>query len=82
MLGSTARKGADGAVTHSEAALYLSYVPVHRQVQGYLVYGPGSRALLGVDNVGLIQAFVLHWRAGSLTAKRGKRVPRSKCMTR
>jgi hypothetical protein len=69
MLGSTARKGADGAVTHSEAALYLSYVPVHRQVQGYLVYGPGSRALLGVDNAGLIQAFVLHWRAGSLNGE-------------
>jgi hypothetical protein len=69
MLGSTARKGADGAVTHSEAALYLSYVPVHRQVQGYAVYGPGSRALLGVDNAGLIQAFVLHWRAGSVNGE-------------
>ena len=63
MLGSTAQKGANGAVTHSEPMHYLTYVPVHRQVQGYLVYGSGSRALLGVDNAGTIQDFVLHWKA-------------------
>jgi hypothetical protein len=65
MVGSTAQKGANGEITRSEPALYLSYIPVHRTVQGYSVYGPGSRALLGVDNAGAIQGFVLHWKAAS-----------------
>jgi len=63
LVGVTARKGANGAVTQTEPAHYLSHVTVHRRVQGYLVYGPGSRALLGVDNAGTIQDFVLHWKA-------------------
>src|SRR5208337_933520 len=61
LLGATAQKGANGAVTQSAPAIYLTYVPVHRTVQGYSVYGPGSRALLGVDNAGTTQAFLLHW---------------------
>ncbi|MGD0801300.1 MAG: DUF6345 domain-containing protein [Terracidiphilus sp.] len=65
MLGSTAQKANDGGITHSEPAIYLTYVPVHRSVQDYPVYGPGSRALIGVDNAGTIQAFVLHWKAAS-----------------
>ncbi len=69
LVGSTARKGDNGAVTTSEPALYLSYVPVYRRVEGYPVYGTGSRAVVGVDNAGLIQAFSLHWRAGSLSGE-------------
>ena len=65
LLGSTAQKGANGEVTQSAPAIYLSYVPVHRTVQGYPVYGPGSNALLGVDNAGAIQAFSLHWKAAT-----------------
>ena len=65
MVGATAQKGANGVVTQSEPALYLTYVPVHRTVQGYPVHGPGSRALLAVDNAGTTQAFMLHWRAGA-----------------
>lgn len=69
LLGSTARKEANGRVIQSELALYLSYVPAFRRVEGYPVYGTGSRALVGVDNAGLIQAFSLHWRAGSLSGE-------------
>ncbi|MGA2435116.1 MAG: hypothetical protein ABSG25_07500, partial [Bryobacteraceae bacterium] len=37
MVGATVQKGANGEVTQSVPALYLTYVPVHRQVQGYSV---------------------------------------------
>ena len=65
MVGATAQKGANGAITQSEPALYLTYVPVHRSVQGYPVEGPGSRALIAVDNAGTTQGFMLHWKAGA-----------------
>jgi hypothetical protein len=69
MVGATAQKGANGAITRSEPALYLTYVPVHRSVQGYPVQGPGSRALMAMDNAGTTQAFMLHWKAGSLSGQ-------------
>jgi len=65
LVGATAQKGANGIITQSEPALYLTYVPVQRTVQGYPVHGPGSRALLAVDNAGTTQAFMLHWKAGA-----------------
>jgi len=65
LVGVTAQKGANGAITQSEPAIYLTYVPVLRTVQGYPVHGPGSRALLAVDNAGTTQAFMLHWKAGN-----------------
>lgn len=76
LVGVTAQKGANGAITQSAPALYLTYVPVHRTVQGYSVYGPGSRALIGVDNAGTTQAFVLHWKAATAnTEARETRTP-------
>jgi len=64
LVGVTAQKGANGAITQTEPAIYLTYVPVLRTVQGYPVQGPGSRALIAVDNAGTTQAFLLHWKAG------------------
>ena len=65
LVGVTAQKGSNGAITQSEPVIYLTYVSVQRTVQGYPVHGPGSRALLAVDNAGTTQAFVLHWKAGT-----------------
>jgi hypothetical protein len=66
LVGATVQKGANGGKAAASAQmLYLTYVPVQRQVQGYPVHGPGSRALLAVDNENNIQSFVLHWKAGS-----------------
>jgi hypothetical protein len=68
LLGTTAQKnGASGAVAPADQLHYLSYVAAHRTVQGYPVHGPGSRALLAIDNAGAIQAFSLHWKSGAVS---------------
>lgn len=70
ILGATAQKSASGAETASPEQLhYLTYVPVHRQVQGYAVQGPGSRAMIGVDNAGVTQSFLLRWKAGAVASQ-------------
>jgi hypothetical protein len=63
LVGATIQKGS--TAVQPEPALYLTYVAAHRTVQGYPVHGPGSQALLAVDNGGTIQAFSLHWKAAS-----------------
>lgn len=65
LVGTRAQKGADGKVKVSDTLQYLTYVPVARTVDGYPVRGPGSRALLAVDNGGTIQGFLLHWNVAS-----------------
>jgi hypothetical protein len=63
LVGVTIQRGSGN--TAPAAALYLSYVAAHRTVQGIPVQGPGSRALVAVDNAGTVQAFSLHWRTAS-----------------
>ncbi len=66
LLGASAQKGANGVETApAEQLQYLTYVPVHREVQGFTVHGPGSRAMIGVDNAGAIQSFLLRWKTGT-----------------
>ena len=65
LVGTKAQKGADGKVKVSDTLQYLTYVPVARTVDGYPVRGPGSRALLAVDNGGAIQGFLLRWNVAS-----------------
>jgi len=81
MLGSTARKAQmRGYALRGGALSFLcSGASPGAGLSGVWT---GVACLAGVDNVGLIQAFVLHWRAGSLNGEARKRVPRSKCMTR
>jgi hypothetical protein len=65
LVGVTLEKGAESAHTLPPALLYLNYVAAHRTVQGLAVQGPGSRALVGIDNSGTVQALSLHWRVAS-----------------
>jgi len=63
LIGVTLQKGSESAVP--APSLYLSYVAAQRTVQGLAVHGPGSRALVAVDNQGTVQAVSLRWRAAS-----------------
>jgi hypothetical protein len=69
LVGSTAEQGAaGGAAKISETLLFLTYVPVTRTVQGYSVFGSGSRAAIAVGPEGNIQGVVRRWKSGSLSA--------------
>jgi len=69
LVGSTAQMGASGGAPQiSETQLFLTYVPVTRTVQGYSVFGSGSRAAIAVGPEGNIQGVVRRWKMGNLSA--------------
>lgn len=68
VVGSTAQFKPGAAPSASQPQLYLSYVPLQRTVNGFKVYGPGSRAAIAVGAEGGIQGFVKSWKTGSLAA--------------
>jgi len=69
LVGSTAEQNAaGGAPKISETQLFLTYVPVTRTVQGYSVFGSGSRAAIAVGPEGNIQGVVRRWKMGNLSA--------------
>jgi len=72
LVSSTAQQAA-GRVQTSETQLLLTYVPVRRTVQGYSVYGFGSRAAIAVGPEGNIQGVVRRWKAGKLSANLSER---------
>jgi hypothetical protein len=61
VLGATAQRDANAG---SEQQVYLTYVPVFRTVNGYKVYGIGSRAVIAMANDGAIQGFLRRWKPG------------------
>ncbi|HET6841147.1 MAG TPA: DUF6345 domain-containing protein [Candidatus Angelobacter sp.] len=69
LLGTTAEHTADREATSSERLLYLTYVPIWRKVNGYQVYGPGSRGLVAVGNDGSIQGFLRRWKSAAFAGQ-------------
>jgi hypothetical protein len=68
LVGSTVQLGASGSKPQiSETQLFLTYVPVTRTVQGYSVFGSGSRAAIAVGPEGNIQGVVRRWKMGNLS---------------
>ena len=63
LVGVTLEKGSTN--TMPAASLYLNYVAAQRLVQGIPVHGPGSRAMIAVDNGGTVQAVSLKWRVAA-----------------
>ncbi|MGA3159570.1 MAG: DUF6345 domain-containing protein [Terracidiphilus sp.] len=66
-LVSTVAQLGGGTSQPSETQLLLTYVPVTRTVQGYKVFGSGSRAAIAVGPEGNIQGVVRRWKMGKLS---------------
>ena len=66
MGASASREAGTENVKDSGSTLYLTYVPVMRKVEGYPVYGEGSRALVAIGNDGSVQGFSRHWKTGAV----------------
>jgi len=63
MLGLTQNREEGAAGNNKAPSVYLTFVSARRTVQGYPVYGTGSRALVAVGTDGSQQGLLRYWKS-------------------
>jgi hypothetical protein len=72
LMGAKHRKGQ----ARGEAAEYLAYARLQRQVDGMPVWGVGTRAMIAVDAAGAVQGFAHRYRSATATGQQMEAAPR------
>lgn len=66
LLKGSSGKKSDGQTTAAQAEkTLLALVAAHRRVGNYAVWGPGSTAVVSVDNSGAVAGLLRHWKTAS-----------------